>query len=695
MRFQIAPDGGTQRVVEVPVTTVVIGRDPECDLQLEDAGVSRRHAVVHADSSDGVWIEDMGSANGTFVDGRRVLGRVRLTGGEWIRIGRTALALAEPLPATAQATRPIPGFAATTDARRVVPPSSVPTASIEPARLRVRSADPAVDGRVLAVGTEPVTVGREAGCALQVRDEAVSRRHAQLRLVSSGEVEVADLGSTNGTYVNGRRLSGPARLAEGDAVSIGSSVLETMPSSQSAGNATLWQAGADPAAQPSATAASARRRRLLVAAMAVAALAAVLGGAAFAALSTVSSPTSAGGTQHRPSTTTGATTAPPSSGTVPSTTGRKSLPALVAKLERSTVLIEGMSGGRLDYIGSGTIIRPDGLILTNAHVGVPSAEGLGVQYGVPWTEKASSTLVIAEIDRPDHPAHPAFRATPIAWDGYLDVAVLQVTSTVTGQPVDTSTLHLPAIPLGNTAGLQSGDHLNVLGYPGNGGGFQRAINYSQGSVSGFLPDPVVKTDRAWVKTDAAIAHGNSGGLAADDRGRLVGIPTRLEFDTEGGPTQGRLRAINAAMPVIAAAEQGRPYASPYLVPATNKERWTLTSWGTTPGCGSNATTSYHADTQELEPRWRVSGMVTQENYWVGVYYLGADGSGKPELVNSHVGVWRPGWGTTASCLSTPALAVFDDGTSPGPGVYEAAVGVGPNYRVVATAKVDVGTTGTP
>jgi pSer/pThr/pTyr-binding forkhead associated (FHA) protein len=68
-----------------------------------------------------------------------------------------------------------------------------------------------------------VTIGRE-GCDIVFADPDVSRRHAAIQVVS-GEVSIEDLGSTNGTYVNGDRIDARRRLGDGDKVEIGSIVL--------------------------------------------------------------------------------------------------------------------------------------------------------------------------------------------------------------------------------------------------------------------------------------------------------------------------------------------------------------------------------------------------------------------------------------------------------------------------------------
>src|SRR5687767_4494159 len=70
-------------------TLAVIGRDPSCDLVLNDTKCSRRHAVVEA-GPDGLVIRDSGSANGIYVNGRKV-DRSPLLPGDEIRLGEVAI----------------------------------------------------------------------------------------------------------------------------------------------------------------------------------------------------------------------------------------------------------------------------------------------------------------------------------------------------------------------------------------------------------------------------------------------------------------------------------------------------------------------------------------------------------------------------------------------------------------------------
>ena len=79
-------------------------------------------------------------------------------------------------------------------------------------------------GERIPLGQQVVTIGRLPDCTIPVTDANVSRRHAEVRPVGSAFV-VVDLGSTNGTKVNGVRIQGDHPLVDADIVSVGSTHL--------------------------------------------------------------------------------------------------------------------------------------------------------------------------------------------------------------------------------------------------------------------------------------------------------------------------------------------------------------------------------------------------------------------------------------------------------------------------------------
>jgi len=104
----------------------------------------------------------------------------------------------------------------------------LPSAGYSPASIEVlwrKEAFPLTDGEHIA--------GRDAECSLIIDGTTVSRRHARVT-VSHGAARIEDLDSTNGTHVNGTRISAPTRLSPGDEFALGSEVLRLRLRSSSA-----------------------------------------------------------------------------------------------------------------------------------------------------------------------------------------------------------------------------------------------------------------------------------------------------------------------------------------------------------------------------------------------------------------------------------------------------------------------------
>jgi S1-C subfamily serine protease len=244
--------------------------------------------------------------------------------------------------------------------------------------------------------------------------------------------------------------------------------------------------------------------------------------------------------------------------------------AATADLARATVEIIAMveKNGEMQPIwsGSGSVVAPEGLIITNAHV-VDDREGDYTHLGVAVTE------------RTDQPPELRYLAEVAAVDYDLDLAVIRIVSDLQGNPVEPA---LPVVALGDSDGVEIGDQLRILGYPGIGG---ETITFTEGAVSGFTSERGIP-GRAWIKTDATIAGGNSGGMGVDAAGELIGVPTRASAGNAGSPIVdcrpvvdtnrdgvidnrdtcvpiggfiNGLRPVNLARPLIEAALAGQPY----------------------------------------------------------------------------------------------------------------------------------------
>jgi ABC transport system ATP-binding/permease protein len=272
---------GEQRITIQPGVPVVIGRDPGCRVRVPDPLVSRRHAELSY--VDGGWIlRDLGSSNGTYVDGQPVQmvrvgdgARVRLGGagddGLLVLLGTEA---APPPPPPAPAAPPAAEEVATEKlateklaaervatekvateklgagepesekpstqklgaGRPAVPaqpaapderPATVKVASGQPpvgatAQQQVVAAQHPATGRVATAhhaATGLIRIGRDDANDIVLDELSVSRKHAEVRPTAEG-FEVVDLGSTNGTFHNGRQIS-RAPLRDGDQISIG------------------------------------------------------------------------------------------------------------------------------------------------------------------------------------------------------------------------------------------------------------------------------------------------------------------------------------------------------------------------------------------------------------------------------------------------------------------------------------------
>jgi Inner membrane component of T3SS, cytoplasmic domain len=99
LRFEVQYPKGEPHEIELQGTVAILGRDPSCDLVLNDSKCSRRHAVLEA-GPQGIAIRDTGSANGVYVNGKKVE-RAQLAEGDVVRLGEVRLTvLPEDVPGT-------------------------------------------------------------------------------------------------------------------------------------------------------------------------------------------------------------------------------------------------------------------------------------------------------------------------------------------------------------------------------------------------------------------------------------------------------------------------------------------------------------------------------------------------------------------------------------------------------------------
>ena len=203
-------DGQSQRCV-LTKPEMSVGRSPENDIRLEKADVSRFHAQFSRQGSV-IWLSDLGSANGTFVNGARVRGTIELHDGDEIKFAGVRMMFHAPEASSGAAVaEQMPVFS-----------SSPPVVSGQPARapeVPQAALEGANGDRVLLLKGETL-VGRVPGNDLVLPDTFVSRQHAKIQSLG-GQFILSDLGSSNGTFVNGRRLTEPHALQPGDEIFFG------------------------------------------------------------------------------------------------------------------------------------------------------------------------------------------------------------------------------------------------------------------------------------------------------------------------------------------------------------------------------------------------------------------------------------------------------------------------------------------
>lgn len=208
-----------------------IGRE-NTDILLAHNTVSRRHARVDV-RGDGIFIVDLGSTNGTFVDGRRLSeGETAvLTDGSEIVIGSVSLrcqavaANGESVPGELDAVASEVLQQHQTETVDGAVPESAAEENPEPpvAVARLVSSDSRL---VLEILEGVNTLGRRAAeNSIVVDDPYVSGRHADIT-ASGGSISIVDVGSTNGTLVNGVKIEPgvPVEIRLGDEITVGQTV---------------------------------------------------------------------------------------------------------------------------------------------------------------------------------------------------------------------------------------------------------------------------------------------------------------------------------------------------------------------------------------------------------------------------------------------------------------------------------------
>lgn len=188
--------------------------------------------------------------------------------------------------------------------------------------------------------------------------------------------------------------------------------------------------------------------------------------------------------------------------------------SLLSRIEQATVFITQVQSDTLDIrcVGSGVLVRPDGVILTNAHHTVRSSICPG------------DLLIVSLSLEPDEPPVPKYRARVVAADEGLDLALLRIDAEFDGRAIVPGSLPLlPFVELADSTSLSLDETVTFVGYRdiGNSG-----VTTIRGAIRGFIAEPR-GGEQSWIKTSSVVPVPGvmTGGGLFNDEGLLVGIPT--------------------------------------------------------------------------------------------------------------------------------------------------------------------------
>lgn len=171
---------------------MVLGRDATADIHLDNRALSRRHAQIEKRGA-AIWIRDLGSQNGTFVNGERINAPQPLNTDDVVEVGRYQVHI-----------------------------QGVDHAKEDTPVLTLTG--PEGKHRFAMVGDE-IIIGRAPSCDIAIGHKSISRRH--LRVSVQGDTFYAeDLGSQNGSKLGGKRINGPTPFTLGEQIQMSEFTVE-------------------------------------------------------------------------------------------------------------------------------------------------------------------------------------------------------------------------------------------------------------------------------------------------------------------------------------------------------------------------------------------------------------------------------------------------------------------------------------
>lgn len=192
-------------------------------------------------------------------------------------------------------------------------------------------------------------------------------------------------------------------------------------------------------------------------------------------------------------------------------------PQIYQKAAPAVVFIMAKGSPKMNHIGTGSIIREDGLVLTNAHI-FSDPESSRVKTDIRVYLKPRR---ITGNNRKD--LMHRYRGRLLAYDMALDLALIQI------EQLDRS---LPRIAFADSERVVVGDQVFAIGHPEQGG----LWSLTSGVISAFRQDHGGVRGKNLFQTDASINRGNSGGPLLDIDGKMVGINSLIARKAPDGLT---------------------------------------------------------------------------------------------------------------------------------------------------------------
>ena len=208
-------ENGQQELILHRDDVITIGRGDTNTIVICSSRVSRNHARIEWNGENFI-IRDMGSSNGTFVNGQRVeYLPMELNAGDLIMLERVPMHFEVEKPQQSeQDLSSLPTVPKLQKIKKTSKPRLVITEGPE-------------SGREIVIDEEELTLGRESQTAtwkVRLNDGTVSRPHARIEN-QNGQYFITDLGSANGTTLNDQLVIAPAALNDGDIIGIGATKL--------------------------------------------------------------------------------------------------------------------------------------------------------------------------------------------------------------------------------------------------------------------------------------------------------------------------------------------------------------------------------------------------------------------------------------------------------------------------------------